>query len=145
MSIYKQYIGGAWVDASNGGTWDVVESGDRGGRATVPFGGAADCDRAIDAARARLRRLARATAYERGAILEQAAALIRARADALARITVRESGKPLAEARGEWAVAADLFEWFAEEGKRAYGYTIPSRVADQADAGAASSRSASSA
>ena len=58
---------------------------------------------------------------------------------------MRESGKPLAEARGEWQIAGDLFEWFAEEGKRAYGHTIPSRRRDQADDGAASSRSASSA
>ena len=53
---------------------------------------------------------------------------MRERADALAHTTVLESGKPLVQARGEWMVSADLFEWFAEEGKRAYGRTIPSRV-----------------
>ncbi len=51
-----------------------------------------------------------------------------ARAD-LARTTVQESGKPLLQAKGEWGVAADLFEWFAEEAKRAYGRLIPSRNA----------------
>jgi acyl-CoA reductase-like NAD-dependent aldehyde dehydrogenase len=51
--------------------------------------------------------------------------------DELARTTVLESGKPLAQARGEWIVAADLFDWFAEESKRAYGRTIPSRVASK--------------
>jgi acyl-CoA reductase-like NAD-dependent aldehyde dehydrogenase len=62
-------------------------------------------------------------------MLQQAAARMRALADDLARTTVLESGKPFAQARGEWMVAADLFDWFAEEGKRAYGRTIPSRVA----------------
>jgi acyl-CoA reductase-like NAD-dependent aldehyde dehydrogenase len=46
-------------------------------------------------------------------------------------VTVLESGKPMAQARGEWQVAADLFEWFSEEGKRAYGRTIPSRRASK--------------
>ena len=50
-------------------------------------------------------------------------------ADELAHVTVVECGKPFAQARGEWLVCADLFEWFAEEGKRAYGRTIPSRIA----------------
>src|SRR5205814_1522164 len=68
------------------------------------------------------------TPYDRGAILKRAADLIRAQADCLARTTVLESGKPVAQARAEWLVAADLFEWFAEEGKRAYGRVVPSRI-----------------
>ncbi len=94
----------------------------------LPFGGAADCRAAIDAAAAAFPAWAGRTPYERGAILKRAADLIRERADALAHTTVLESGKPQVQARGEWMVAADLFEWFAEEGKRAYGRTIPSRV-----------------
>jgi len=53
--------------------------------------------------------------------------MIRAQVDDLAALTILETGKPLAQARGEWLVGADLFEWFAEEGKRAYGRIIPSR------------------
>ena len=102
----------------------------------MPFGTGADCTRAIDAAHAALSGWSRATPYERGAVLKRAAGLMRADVDALARTTVLESGKPLVQARGEWLVSADLFEWFAEEGKRAYGRIIPSRVADQAPAGA---------
>src|SRR3989449_684427 len=68
------------------------------------------------------------TAYERAAILKRAADIMRARLDDLARTSVQECGKPSAQAKGEWAVVADLFEWFAEEGKRAYGRTIPSRA-----------------
>src|SRR5207237_9360286 len=58
----------------------------------------------------------------------KAADLVRGELDRLARTTGLESGKPLAQARGEWLVSADLFEWFAEEGKRAYGRVIPSRA-----------------
>jgi succinate-semialdehyde dehydrogenase len=125
---YQQYIGGAWRDASNGQTWDVLNPATEEVVRTVPFGTAADCRDAIEAAAAALHAWTSKTAYERGAILKNAAALMRQRADDLARTTVLESGKPLVQARGEWMVAADLFEWFAEEGKRAYGRIVPSRV-----------------
>jgi succinate-semialdehyde dehydrogenase len=127
-STYKQYIGGDWRDASNGATWDVVNPATEDVVCTVPYGTGDDCDAAIDAAAAAFPDWSRSTAYQRGAVLAAAADLMRARADALARTTVLESGKPIAQARGEWMVAADLFEWFAEEGKRAYGRIVPSRV-----------------
>jgi len=126
--IYKQYIGGEWHDASNGGTWDVVNPATEEVVRTVPFGTGADCHAAIDAATVALRAWSDKTAYERGSILKKAADTIRVRADALARTTVLESGKPVAQAKGEWLVSADLFEWFAEEGKRAYGRVVPART-----------------
>ena len=126
---YKQFIGGEWRDASNGAVWDVLNPATEDVVRTVPYGTGADCHVAIDAAAAAFEPWARRTAYDRGAILKQAAEMMRSRADALATTTVLESGKPLAQARGEWIVAADLFEWFAEEGKRAYGRIVPSRVA----------------
>ena len=69
------------------------------------------------------------TAYERGGILRDIADSLRSRADELAPIMTAECGKPLGEALGEWGACADLFDWFAEEGKRAYGRTIPARKA----------------
>jgi succinate-semialdehyde dehydrogenase len=126
---YQQYIGGEWRDASNGGTWDVLNPATEEVVRTVPFGGAADCRDAIDAAARAFRGWADMTPHARGAVLKAAADVMRARADDVARTMVLESGKPLAQARGEWLVAADLFEWFAEEGKRAYGRVVPSRVA----------------
>src|SRR6201999_3974387 len=60
--------------------------------------------------------------------LKRAADVIRERVATLGRTTVLESGKPLVQARGEWLVSADLFEWYAEEGKRAYGRLIPART-----------------
>jgi acyl-CoA reductase-like NAD-dependent aldehyde dehydrogenase len=124
-----QYIAGAWGDAADGGRRDVIDPGTEEVVASVPFGGAADVVRAVDAAHQAFPAWRAMTAYERGAILANAAKLMRARAPQLAEITVRESGKPLREATGEWIVSADLFDWFAEEGKRVTGYSLASRIA----------------
>jgi succinate-semialdehyde dehydrogenase len=130
-SIYKQYVGGAWTDASNGKTWDVVNPATEETVATVPFGNASDCRLALEAAARAFPAWSAATAYERGSYLRRISDLLRERADRLAEVTVRESGKPIAQSKAEWQVAADLFEWYSEEGKRAYGRTIPSRRASK--------------
>jgi len=124
---YQQFIGGSWRDAANGATWDVLNPATEEVVRTVPFGDAADCRLALDSAAAALRGWSQKTSYERGGLLKKAADLMRERAEDLARTTVLESGKPLLQAKGEWGVAADLFEWFAEEGKRAYGRWVPPR------------------
>jgi succinate-semialdehyde dehydrogenase len=126
---YRQLIGGEWRDATNGMTWDVLDPATEEVVRTVPFGAGDDCRDAIDAAQRAFRGWADRTPYERAAVLKRAADLMRERADAHGRTTVLESGKPFAQGRGEWLVAADLFEWFAEEGKRAYGRVVPSRMA----------------
>ena len=69
------------------------------------------------------------TAYDRAKVLKKTAELMRERADDLARTMTMEQGKPLAEAKGEVMHSADTFEWFAEEGKRAYGQIIPPAAA----------------
>ncbi|HEY5922306.1 MAG TPA: NAD-dependent succinate-semialdehyde dehydrogenase [Kofleriaceae bacterium] len=124
-----QFIDGVWGDAAEGGRRDVIDPATEEVVVNLPYGGAADAHRAIDAAHRAFATWRVRTPYERGAILVRAAELMRARADQLGVLTVRESGKPLAEAVREWQIAGDLFEWFAEEGKRVAGYTIPSRVA----------------
>lgn len=124
----KQLIAGEWLDAVNGRTWEVLNPATEEAVATVPYGDAADCDLAIEAASRAFTDWSRTTPYERAKVLEGAAARIRAEADALGRVTTLEAGKPLAQARGEWLAAADLLDWFAEEGKRAYGRIIPSRT-----------------
>jgi acyl-CoA reductase-like NAD-dependent aldehyde dehydrogenase len=126
---YQQSIGGLWQDASNGKTWDVLNPATEEVISTVPFGNGDDCRLAINAAAAALPLWSQKTAYERAACLTRAAGLMRERNNDLARTTVLECGKPLLQAKGEWSVAADLFEWFAEEGKRAYGRWVPSRNA----------------
>jgi succinate-semialdehyde dehydrogenase len=126
---YQNYIQGQWRDALSGQTWDVINPATEELIARVPFGAAPDAQLAVEAAAAAQPTWAALTAYERGAILRRAADLIRERLDLLAPIMTRECGKPLAEARGEWTACADLFDWFSEEGKRAYGRTIPARRA----------------
>ena len=116
-STYKQFIDGEWTDAGNGATWDVINPATEETVVTVPFGDGADCRAALDAAEAARPAWSGATAYERARYLKETAELIRQRAERLAEVTVRESGKPALQAKGEWQTAADIFEWFAEEGK----------------------------
>src|SRR6202043_3663022 len=67
------------------------------------------------------------SSYERAKVLRKAASLVRERADSIARIMTLEQGKVLAESRGEVLTTADIIEWFAEEGRRAYGRIVPGR------------------
>ncbi|ENI4126851.1 NAD-dependent succinate-semialdehyde dehydrogenase [Vibrio fluvialis] len=71
------------------------------------------------------------TAKERGAILELWYDLIMANQDDLGRLMTLEQGKPLAEAKGEVAYGASFIQWFAEEGKRTYGESIPAPASDK--------------
>ena len=66
---------------------------------------------------------------QRGKILRKAADLLRERGEAIARLATLEEGKALAEARMELNAAADIFDWYAEEGRRAYGRVLPQRIA----------------
>src|SRR5438105_4595215 len=68
------------------------------------------------------------TPWDRGKILKKTADLMRERLDHIARTMTLEQGKPLAESKAEIQHSADTFEWFAEEGKRAYGQVIPNSV-----------------
>ncbi len=122
----KMLINGEWTGANNGGTWDLINPASEEVISTVPFGDGTDCQAAIEAAQAAFGPWSALTPFQRATYLKRAADIMRSRIKDLAVTTVRESGKPFVEARGEWYVAADFFEWYAEEGKRAYGYTIPS-------------------
>ncbi|MBE2184592.1 MAG: NAD-dependent succinate-semialdehyde dehydrogenase [Anaerolineae bacterium] len=126
---YKQLIGGEWQNALAGGTWELLNPATEEVLGILPYGDAEDARAAIDAAAAAFPAWSRKTPYERAEILLRAAAWIRAQVNDLAIITTEESGKPLREARGEWTTGANLLEWYAEEGKRAYGRIVPARVA----------------
>jgi succinate-semialdehyde dehydrogenase/glutarate-semialdehyde dehydrogenase len=120
------FIGGAWTFAQGGRTRLVVNPADESVVAEVAFGDRADAERAVDAAVGASGDWRVKSAWERAAILKRTADLIRVRTEQLARLLTLEQGKPLAESRVELGMAADTFEWFAEEGKRAYGRVIPS-------------------
>ncbi len=90
--------------------------------------GAAETREAIDAAAGALPAWRALTAKERSAILRRWFELMMEHQDDLARLMTLEQGKPLAEAKGEISYAASFIEWFAEEGKRIYGDTIPGTI-----------------
>lgn len=96
--------------------------------ADLPHASTADLDAALDAAARAFPAWSATTASERAKVLRQAADLIRARIEAIATVMTLEQGKPIAESRGEIAYAADVIEWYAEEGRRIYGRVVPSRV-----------------
>ncbi|KRA59129.1 NAD-dependent succinate-semialdehyde dehydrogenase [Caulobacter sp. Root656] len=96
--------------------------------ADLPHASAADLDAALDAAARAFPVWSATTASERAKVLRRAADLIRARIETIATVMTLEQGKPVAESRGEIAYAADVIEWYAEEGRRTYGRVIPSRV-----------------
>ncbi|MBX3144316.1 MAG: NAD-dependent succinate-semialdehyde dehydrogenase [Trueperaceae bacterium] len=125
---HLQLIGGQWVGAADGGLWDLIDPGSEELIGRVPFGGAADARAAVAAAAAAYPAWSARTAYERAAVLEGAAAWIMERLGELALITTQESGKPLADSRGEWLSATGYLRWFAGEGVRAYGRTVPARA-----------------
>ena len=125
------YIGGKWENANGGATHDVINPATREKIGTVPDMGAAETRRAIQAAHAAFPAWAAKTAKERAVILRRWYELMMANQEDLAALMTAKQGKPLAEAKGEIAYAASFLEWFAEEGKRLYGDTIPGHQADK--------------
>src|SRR5947208_1960153 len=127
-SLFRQqaYINGVWCDADSGAVHPVTNPATGETIGSVPLMGAAETRRAITSANDAWKLWRRKTAKERSVVLRKWNDLILANADDLALIMTTEQGKPLAEARGEITYAASFIEWFAEEGKRAGGDTIPS-------------------
>lgn len=127
----RTFVAGEWQAADGGATLDVRNPATGALIGTVPAMGAAETRRAIDAANAAWPAWRKKTVKERAAILRKWHDLMIAHADDLALILTTEQGKPLAEAKGEIGYAASFLEWFAEEGKRVYGDTIPTPAADK--------------
>ncbi len=133
MSLFRQqcYIDGAWVDADSKATIAVHNPADGARIGTVPNMGQAETRRAIEAANAAWPAWRAKTAKERAAILRKWFELMMANVEDLAVLMTVEQGKPLTESRGEIAYGASFIEWFAEEGKRIYGDTIPAQSPDR--------------
>lgn len=129
--MIQNYINGAFVPALSGQTEKLVNPATEEVIGEMAWGNGDDCKAAINAAAAAFTTWSKTNVYQRAAILKKAADIIRSNVTKYAHDTVMESGKPMAEAKGEWLVAANLFEWFAEEGKRAYGRTIPANRNDK--------------
>src|SRR4051812_10837719 len=125
------YIDGNWVDADSRKSTPVINPATGEELGAVPRMGTAETKCAIDAAERAWPAWRAKTAKERAVILRKWFDLMMANHEDLAQIMTAEQGKPLGESRGEIAYGASFIEWFAEEGKRTYGETIPSPWADK--------------
>ncbi|HBI15643.1 MAG TPA: succinate-semialdehyde dehydrogenase (NADP(+)) [Desulfobulbaceae bacterium] len=125
--LFRQdcFIGGRWIQAASGKTMGVYNPATAEIIGQVPQLGREETKTAIQAAQQAYILWRRLTAKERAQILRRWYDLIMAHQEDLAMIMTAEQGKPLAESRGEIAYGASYVEWFAEEGKRIYGDTIP--------------------
>ena len=130
--LFRQqcYLNGQWADADSGETIDVTNPVDNSVIGTIPKMGAAETRRAIEAAEVAQKEWRKLTGKERAAILRKWFDLMMENQEDLAILMTTEQGKPLSESRGEIAYAAAFIEWFAEEGKRIYGDTIPGHTRD---------------
>jgi len=132
-TLFRQqcYIDGEWADADDGGTLEVNNPATAEIIGTVPRMGGDETRRAIAAAERALPAWRAKTGKERAVVLRRLFDLMLENVDDLALLMTSEQGKPLAESKGEIAYAGAFIEWFAEEGKRVYGDTIPAHQADK--------------
>nr|WP_249292077.1 NAD-dependent succinate-semialdehyde dehydrogenase [Metabacillus flavus] len=129
MKNWQIYINGEWIqtdetiEVENPATKDII--------ASVPKGGAKEAKSAVDAAHDALKDWSSLTAYDRAEYLEKWHALIKVHQDEIGELMTKEQGKPLKEAIGEVGYANSFIKWYAEEGKRIYGETIPASAANK--------------
>jgi succinate-semialdehyde dehydrogenase/glutarate-semialdehyde dehydrogenase len=130
-TLKRMYIDGKWVEADGGGTLGVINPATEEVIAEIAYGGRAETRRAVEAAHKAMPAWRKLTPWDRAKLLKKIAELMRERCESIARTLTMEQGKPLPEAKAEIMHSADTFEWFAEEGKRAYGQQIPPTLADK--------------
>lgn len=123
-------IGGESRAMGSAGVLDVTDPATDEVLASLPKAGLSEVTEAAEISLMGFADWSAISPYERSKVLRRAADLMRARAELAAHCLTLEQGKPIAQARLEWAGAADLLEWFAEEGRRTYGRIIPGRVAE---------------
>ena len=120
------YIDGQWIGGGNGRAGeDVINPATEKPLAHLPHASSADLDRALEAAKKGFAVWRATSPYDRAKVIRKAADLMRERHEAIAKVLVQEQGKVFAEARAEVRTSADIVEWYAEEGRRAYGRIVP--------------------
>lgn len=129
MTEHLQLIGGAWRAGASSADTAVVNPADEQIIGTVRHASRTDLDAALSAAAESFVLWRAAQPFDRARTLRDAAGLLRERAEAIALGITREQGKPLREARTEVLASADILDWFAEEGRRAYGRIVAGRQA----------------
>jgi len=122
-------IDGTWCKAASGKTIPVVNPATGEQIGTVAHAERADLDRALEAVQKGFNTWRKVSSFDRYRVMRKAAELMRTRAESIAPLLTMEQGKPVGEAKMEALAAADLIDWFAEEGRRTYGRTIPARSA----------------
>jgi alpha-ketoglutaric semialdehyde dehydrogenase len=128
---YKNFIGGEWVDAVSGETFESTSPATGELIGVFPRSGAEDVDRAVEAAKAAYEEWRLVPAPARGEILYRFGALVREHKDDLALLMSREMGKVLPEAGGDVQEAIDMSFYMAGEGRRLFGQTTPSELPDK--------------
>jgi len=121
-------IDGHWTQAASGKTLPVINPATEAVVGQLAHAEVADLDAALAAAAKGFSIWSRTSAFERYKLMRKAADLVRERADTIARFMTIEQGKPFLESKGETLAAADIIDWFAEEGRRTYGRVIPARA-----------------
>jgi len=122
------FIDGEWLSDDGRRTQPVANPATEEVIGELPHASVADLDRALAAAERGFAVWRATPPHERAKVLKRAADLLRERAADVARNATLESGKPIVESRVEVGMAADTLEWYAEEGRRAYGRVLPQRA-----------------
>ena len=124
-------INNEWRPARSNATIPVHNPADGSVIGSVARASVADLDDALAAAAKGFQVWRNTPALERSKVMRAAAGLLRQRADTIATMMTMEQGKPLAESKAEIGMAADIMEWFADEGRRVYGRLVPPRAMNQ--------------
>jgi succinate-semialdehyde dehydrogenase/glutarate-semialdehyde dehydrogenase len=123
----RLFINGQWCDSDDGKTLPVINPSTGLEIGRVSCINIAGLDRAVLAAQSGFEIWRNTSAVERSKIMEVAAKNLRARVDQIAVLMTQEQGKPLAEAKAELLMAAEVVEWFSGEARRVYGRIVPPR------------------
>ena len=119
------FIDGQWLNGDGRPGEEVINPATGKPLAHLPHATIADLDSALEAAKKGFGVWRATSAYERAKVMRKAADLMRERHEAIAKVLVQEQGKAYPEARAEVRTSADIIEWYAEEGRRAYGRIVP--------------------
>jgi acyl-CoA reductase-like NAD-dependent aldehyde dehydrogenase len=128
---FKNFIGGEWIDAASGETFESVSPATGETLGVFPKSGSEDADRAVAAAKAAYEDWRLVPAPERANVLYRFAALLADEKADLTDLMTREMGKVKAEAGGDVQEAIDMSLYMAGEGRRLFGHTTPSELRDK--------------
>jgi succinate-semialdehyde dehydrogenase/glutarate-semialdehyde dehydrogenase len=123
----KLFIDGKWLNGEGRKGEDVINPATGKVLGHLPHASKADLDEALVAAAKGFQVWKNTTTYDRAKIMRKAADLLRERANHVSGVQTQEQGKIYAESKGEVMTSADIIDWYAEEGRRAYGRIVPGR------------------